>query len=405
MKRITTELTRRAVLSAIGEYDAIGQDAFLAKYGFGPARTYRLWHEGRSYDSKAIVGAAFGYLPGRSAPLRYDEFSGGLVQVVPVLERLGFCFSPPRIFASSVWGSDLNKWGAWGFADKGTRDRLAALIAPGDFVLSIGTMGPETQSHEQGRLLALMTIGSELIETRELVEPDFYRESVETNGRERWPYGFPIKTAERFEPAPLRSVVLPRLAEQNLHRVLARHFVELTPAEVAAVLALPRVNEPNIYATPVSAFAARIRKSRPGPPPTRGTRMLTVTSGPAATYVMQLSGSALSAVVQPVLPDESHAVYKVGFSNDPDRRLRELNAYLPCDQSLCWTVLKTQWHDDEINAWAMEQEIFRLLDVARASRFKGEMLAATTGQIGEAWTTALRTTRRPTAPVIVDEDD
>jgi len=52
---------RNAVLSAIAEYDSIGQSAFLAKYGFAPARRYQLQHDGRSYDSKAIVGAAYGY--------------------------------------------------------------------------------------------------------------------------------------------------------------------------------------------------------------------------------------------------------------------------------------------------------------------------------------------------------
>lgn len=94
-ERSTFSLTRPAVLAALAEYDNIGQAAFLEKYGFRPARKYRLWHDGKAYDSKAIAGAAFGYLPGNPPPLQWDEFSGGQVYVVPVLEKLGFSFQPP----------------------------------------------------------------------------------------------------------------------------------------------------------------------------------------------------------------------------------------------------------------------------------------------------------------------
>ena len=43
-----SELTNRdAVLAAINEYDGLGQDAFLKKYGYSPARRYQLVHDGR----------------------------------------------------------------------------------------------------------------------------------------------------------------------------------------------------------------------------------------------------------------------------------------------------------------------------------------------------------------------
>lgn len=77
-----------AVSKAIDEYDALGQDAFLKRYGFGRARTFVLLRNGKSYDSKAIVGAAHGYQYGR--PLRAEEFSGGTGTVVPLLKRLGY---------------------------------------------------------------------------------------------------------------------------------------------------------------------------------------------------------------------------------------------------------------------------------------------------------------------------
>ncbi|WP_353082776.1 hypothetical protein [Tessaracoccus lapidicaptus] len=77
-----------AVMAAMREYDAIGRDAFLDKYGFKPARRYFLVHDGRRYDSKAIVGAAYGFQHG--SPLLWDSFSGGEATVAPLLQALGF---------------------------------------------------------------------------------------------------------------------------------------------------------------------------------------------------------------------------------------------------------------------------------------------------------------------------
>jgi 5-methylcytosine-specific restriction enzyme A len=77
------------VLAAIAEDDRVGQPAFLSRYGFDPARLYLLVHDGRFYDSKAIVGAAHGYLPGEP-PLATRQFSGGEATVGRLLRGLGF---------------------------------------------------------------------------------------------------------------------------------------------------------------------------------------------------------------------------------------------------------------------------------------------------------------------------
>jgi len=93
-----SELTdRNAVLAAIREYDALGQQAFLKKYGFAPARRFRLLHNGNSYDSKAIAGAAFGYQFPDRGPLKSSEFSGGEETVRPLLEGLGFKVSVDEV--------------------------------------------------------------------------------------------------------------------------------------------------------------------------------------------------------------------------------------------------------------------------------------------------------------------
>lgn len=81
-----------AVLSAMAEYDQLGRTKFLQKYGFGKAREYMLRDptSGRIYDSKAIVGAAYGYAFPEQGPLSANSFSGGEATVESLLIRLGF---------------------------------------------------------------------------------------------------------------------------------------------------------------------------------------------------------------------------------------------------------------------------------------------------------------------------
>ncbi|MDV6298995.1 HNH endonuclease [Dietzia maris] len=90
-----SDLTVEAVTAAVDEFDALGRESFLDKYGFGEAKDYYVVRNGIAYDSKAIAGAAHGYLPGREA-LRSGDFTGGAASVVKRLRALGFRVPPNR---------------------------------------------------------------------------------------------------------------------------------------------------------------------------------------------------------------------------------------------------------------------------------------------------------------------
>jgi len=79
-----------AVRMAVREFDRIGRDAFLRKYGFRRARGYVLVLDGKRYDSKAIFGAAHGYQFPKLGPLPWRAFSGGAKTVERKLEAMGF---------------------------------------------------------------------------------------------------------------------------------------------------------------------------------------------------------------------------------------------------------------------------------------------------------------------------
>jgi len=84
---------REAVISALKEFDTIGRAAFFAKYGFGAAKGYFIDYDGKSYDSKAIAGAAHAYQHG--VALASDDFHGGNRTVAARIEKLGFEVTRP----------------------------------------------------------------------------------------------------------------------------------------------------------------------------------------------------------------------------------------------------------------------------------------------------------------------
>lgn len=78
--------------AALDEYEQLGKEAFLRKYGFREASGYLVRNPRTQAlaDSKAIVGVALAFQYPERGPLRAADFSGGAATVQRVLEQLGF---------------------------------------------------------------------------------------------------------------------------------------------------------------------------------------------------------------------------------------------------------------------------------------------------------------------------
>jgi hypothetical protein len=108
-------VTRDHVLQALEEYDSRGADEFLDHYGFDAPRDYVLWHEGKDYDSKAVLGVAQQYATGRAA--QRWEFPGGREGAAKILRDIGFEVTQ----INSADDAELPATGAWvEAADVGT---------------------------------------------------------------------------------------------------------------------------------------------------------------------------------------------------------------------------------------------------------------------------------------------
>lgn len=71
-----------AVRQAMAKFRRLGRDAFIAEYsvpeaGYGKSDDYFVYDGSIGYDSKPLVGAAYGFQHGRKRALHSDDFYGG----------------------------------------------------------------------------------------------------------------------------------------------------------------------------------------------------------------------------------------------------------------------------------------------------------------------------------------
>jgi hypothetical protein len=88
-----SSVTQQHILQALVEYDARGAEQFLDVYGFAPSDDRPLVHEGRSYDSRAVLGVAHRFATGRLATP--EEVESGFDGAVTILRRRGFAVTEP----------------------------------------------------------------------------------------------------------------------------------------------------------------------------------------------------------------------------------------------------------------------------------------------------------------------
>lgn len=231
------ELTRDSVLQSIEEFDRLGRDAFLEKYGFGRARDYLLVMGYGRYDSKALAGVAHGYLPDRR-PLAAEDFSGG-DPVIRKLTSLGFTVTGPTDIpppGTVLTNNEIAKHfsvGVMGGMRRNTREKLLVLISDpfkgiyqdrweGDVLhyTGMGPTGDQILSYSQNRTLSESRENQlivHLLESREhfkytylgqvdLVGDPYREDQVDEQGQIRKVWMFPIRLKQpELVPLPTKE--------------------------------------------------------------------------------------------------------------------------------------------------------------------------------------------------------
>ena len=296
-----------------------------------------------------------------------------------------------RVFATKVWGLDPDVWGALGFSKEGVRNSLAGEFKPDDYMLYIGTTGPQTAESERGRLLGLVKVESTHVSTEKLVERKKWLDHLEENGgTAKWPFGLPMTEVWKFtdDPLPDEKIVLPRLREDGLGMKMAVNYELLTNEEQQRVLGLPKIQMTDIFSSD-EIEAARNRQgiraglrggqgtSSPGPVPFFGKRNIDWKVQPAHFYCMELEGALAfqaSGLNRGII--ERRKILKLGWAIDPELRSRALNFSMPNYNALGWKVVFSQAANTQLDAYKIEQSVLHQLKDRRLPG-KEEMVCCT----------------------------
>ncbi|MES2894993.1 MAG: hypothetical protein V4759_03105 [Pseudomonadota bacterium] len=331
-----SELTDpEAVLRAISEFDDIGREAFLAKYGFGPARTYFLLHNSRRYDSKAIVGAAHGLQHPDRPPLKGKDFSGGESTVRKKLRALGFDVErggdPTAPKRNPPWSRD---------------ETILAL----DLYIRRRPQLPGENDRE-------------ILELSSLLNLQGAQRGVSAMANFRNPDGVSMKVANlsRLDPSSGRKGLPHGAAMED--QVWAEFMPDITKLRHAAEEVTRRIkgaDGPSPIASLTAAASENLTLASRGPAPTFGQVVQNRVDGETCVYIMRLTGRVADYFSQHDL--RGRAVVKVGRSNEVSRRAFELNCGFPPGLDLAWVPVQFQTFATGILAHDREQATLRHLE-------------------------------------------
>jgi len=283
------------------------------------------------------------------------------------------------MYMTKVWGFSVPS-GPLQFGANGRRESARQVLKPGDFVVLVGTKGPETSPEKQGRVLGMMEPTTEVVSSLDF---DLQKREIDFDeeGNYRWPYGLLIRRAWKFEE-PYQA--FENISSRPFGMDAASGIVALTDDEAGKVLSLPHTEVEVL--SPVRARArteGEERARRRGAPPPTTTRrgVMHMRRAPAYTYAMAVRGAAAES-------------FKLGWAFDYRARQLTFNlAALPELGGVRYeTRLQHLWDAAE-QAFKMEQELLRQFDAARHPANR-EIVQITENQLQAAWIAYLMKARR-----------
>lgn len=176
MAGIADLTSAKAVRDAMHEFDRVGREAFLSKYGFRPARSYFLSDNGKLYDSKAIAGVAYGIQHPERGHLTGRDFIGGDATVRPKLESLGFTVVSDEVASTSSFASERLKVGSIY-----PREDLISFFSITDATINTGVFRPA--GYRSIWLFVTRDKTNDRTQYRDFLEGDLLHWEGQTSGR------------------------------------------------------------------------------------------------------------------------------------------------------------------------------------------------------------------------------
>jgi 5-methylcytosine-specific restriction protein A len=252
-----------------------------------------LLHEGRPYDSKAIVGVAHGHLSGRSV-LTTNEFAGGELTVQKILTNLGFKVIGPDAKLLPTPGEVLTNEeigyrfavGNMGGMRRSTKYNLLALISDpfkglyqdrwdGDVIhyTGMGPTGDQNVSYAQNKTLSESRhtkIPMHLLEALspqkytyvgevELADDPYQEEQLGDAGQTRKVWMFPLRPKQGAIVPELQSAQVKQI-EESQARIARRLSIDELKKRAKKAKGTPSARAARIFAYPRNAAVTEYAK-------------------------------------------------------------------------------------------------------------------------------------------------
>lgn len=258
-----------------------------------------------------------------------------------------------KVFLTKVWGFNPESYPFLGFSEDGRRSSYIREAGHDDWLIIVGTNQPPTVKEEQGKLLGLVQLGKDPLESlnvlKEIGTP-IESNQYSQNGNYKWPYALPFLRAYKFADKPdcrdvfggyLQGLIWATNAVNlagKYNRSLIKKIFEYKLLDTA-IHEIPSLKKAQIY-------SKNLRGSKlgpTGPAPSHSRRGSKREKGKGYTYVLELCG-------------RSNGAYKIGTTSDLIKRVTTLNNELrPSVTGCSWKLIWKHEFDSEEYAYNFEQ--------------------------------------------------
>lgn len=267
-----------------------------------------------------------------------------------------------QIWCRAFYGFDPEGAGYLGFTKEVQREEMLSKMKDGDLVLIYGAVESLTQPDLRSQALGFLEVTTERCIDKTRQSQGSIAWKREHGFEARWTYGIKVRRAWRVQNRVRIKTIAPKAyANKNRFERTTRAIL-LESDERRRALSHP-VRQVNVFGEPRIAeielgkgTLEKVLKPSRGIPPSFGSRSAEYEDSENHLYLMMLTQNADSLLGR----SGSHvgkALVKVGRSNDPARRLREINEGFPDQSIVRWRLVSTQEFDDGRTAHDFETDL------------------------------------------------
>ena len=292
----------------------------------------------------------------------------GARAMAATLVRLGVPRTKPLIALAvkqnglAFYGFDPENEGYYGFTLEPNRTTMLGRMRDGDLVLIYGAVHGLTQKDLQHQSLGFLEITLETCIDQDRMSPEAIARRIDHGFEDRWTFGIKVRRAWRITNRVHVKTIAPN-SYRGVYRFDRTLRGKLLEPEEHRRARTHHVRQVNVYSEePIDAGELAsgtldhlLSPSR-GIPPVFGKRSSELVDGDNHLYMMRFAGGA-DFLLGRTGDHVGQALVKVGRSNDPIRRLSEINAGFPERSVFKWTLANSQKFPDGQTAHDLEDRL------------------------------------------------